>query len=109
MLIRLAITEANSTLTHTLGRSPTVTDIATHLGLTEEEILNEVVRLYGARKLCPQYVPRFGTLSPRFDFLDMYAIHRQKEGRRKVSPEGFAIEIGEMKGIPRGTHLMTGE
>ncbi|RSM40667.1 B/F/G family RNA polymerase sigma-70 factor, partial [Actinoplanes sp. ATCC 53533] len=33
--LRLAITEANSTLTHTLGRSPTVADISVHLGVTE--------------------------------------------------------------------------
>jgi RNA polymerase sigma factor (sigma-70 family) len=37
--LRLAISEANSNLLQTLGRSPTVTDIATHLNLTEEEIL----------------------------------------------------------------------
>jgi hypothetical protein len=67
------------------------------------------VRLYGARKLCSQYVPRFGTLSPRFDFLDICAILRQKEGRSKVSPERFAIEIGEMKSISRRIHLMTGK
>src|SRR3954447_9415897 len=35
--LRLAITEANSTLTHSLGRSPTVADIAAHLSITEED------------------------------------------------------------------------
>jgi RNA polymerase sigma-B factor len=51
--LRLAITEANSTLTHTLGRSPTVTDIATHLQLTEEEILEglEGARAYNTTSL----------------------------------------------------------
>jgi RNA polymerase sigma-B factor len=37
--LRLAITEANNTLAHTLDRSPTVADVATHLGITEDEVL----------------------------------------------------------------------
>jgi len=51
--LRLAITEANSTLTHTLGRSPTVADVATHLGVTEEEVLEglEGARAYNAASL----------------------------------------------------------
>ena len=51
--LRLAITEANSTLTHTLGRSPTVTDIATHLNASEEDILEglEGARAYNATSL----------------------------------------------------------
>ena len=51
--LRLAITEANSTLTHTLGRSPTVADIAAHLGVTEEEVLEglEGARAYNATTL----------------------------------------------------------
>jgi RNA polymerase sigma-B factor len=51
--LRLAITEANSTLTHTLGRSPTVTDIATHLAVTEEDVLEglEGARAYNATSL----------------------------------------------------------
>ena len=51
--LRLAITEANSTLTHTLGRSPTITDIATHLQTTEEDILEglEGARAYNATSL----------------------------------------------------------
>src|SRR6187402_2329730 len=36
--MRMAITDANNTLLHTLGRSPTVADVALHLGRTEEEI-----------------------------------------------------------------------
>src|SRR6516225_3123334 len=39
----------------------------------------------------------------------MYPVHRQKEGRSEVRPERFAIEISEMKRIPRRTHLMAGE
>ncbi|MGX7676939.1 SigB/SigF/SigG family RNA polymerase sigma factor [Plantactinospora sp. DSM 117369] len=51
--LRLAISEANSTLLQTLGRSPTITDIATHLHLTEEEILEglEGARAYNAVSL----------------------------------------------------------
>ncbi|GAA2892670.1 hypothetical protein Acy02nite_62870 [Actinoplanes cyaneus] len=51
--LRLAITEANSTLTHSLGRSPTVPDIAVHLGITEEEVLEglEGARAYNATSL----------------------------------------------------------
>jgi RNA polymerase sigma-B factor len=51
--LRLAITAANSELTHTLGRSPTVADIAVHLKVTEEEILEglEGARAYSATSL----------------------------------------------------------
>jgi RNA polymerase sigma-B factor len=51
--LRLAITEANNTLTHTLGRSPTVADIAVHLGVTEEDVLEglEGARAYNATSL----------------------------------------------------------
>jgi RNA polymerase sigma-B factor len=51
--LRLSITEANSTLTHSLGRSPTVADIAVHLGVTEEEVLEglEGARAYNATSL----------------------------------------------------------
>jgi RNA polymerase sigma-B factor len=51
--LRLAISEANSTLLQSLGRSPTVTDVAAHLKLTEEEILEglEGARAYNAVSL----------------------------------------------------------
>jgi RNA polymerase sigma-B factor len=51
--LRLAITGANSTLSHTLGRSPTVADIATHLGISEEEVLEglEGARAYNSTSL----------------------------------------------------------
>ncbi|BFU47236.1 RNA polymerase sigma factor SigF [Krasilnikovia sp. MM14-A1004] len=51
--LRLSITEANAHLTHTLGRSPTVADIAGHLDLTEEEVLEglEGARAYTATSL----------------------------------------------------------
>ncbi|MGC4768519.1 SigB/SigF/SigG family RNA polymerase sigma factor [Micromonospora sp. DT44] len=44
--LRLSISAANSTLTHTLGRSPTVADIATYLEVSEEAVLEG---LEGAR------------------------------------------------------------
>jgi RNA polymerase sigma-B factor len=51
--LRLAITAANSTLTHTLGRSPTVADMAAHLKLSEEEVLEglEGARAYNSTSL----------------------------------------------------------
>src|SRR5215212_5917794 len=51
--LRLAITGANNTLSHTLGRSPTVADVAEHLGITEEEVLEglEGARAYSATSL----------------------------------------------------------
>ncbi|GAA2481660.1 SigB/SigF/SigG family RNA polymerase sigma factor [Winogradskya humida] len=51
--LRLAITDASNTLHHTLGRSPTIADIAAHLNTTEEEVLEglEGARAYSARSL----------------------------------------------------------
>jgi RNA polymerase sigma-B factor len=51
--LRLSISEANSALLQSLGRSPTVSDIATHLNLTEEEVLEglEGARAYNAVSL----------------------------------------------------------
>ncbi|GAB2566359.1 hypothetical protein Aab01nite_46410 [Paractinoplanes abujensis] len=51
--LRLAITEANATLTTTLGRSPTVADVAAHLGVTEEDVLEglEGARAYNTASL----------------------------------------------------------
>jgi RNA polymerase sigma-B factor len=51
--LRLAITEASSTLTHTLGRSPTVADVAAYLDLSEETVLEglEGARAYRATSL----------------------------------------------------------
>ena len=51
--LRIDITTANSELTHTLDRSPTVSDIAAHLKITEEEVLEglEGARAYSATSL----------------------------------------------------------
>jgi RNA polymerase sigma-B factor len=51
--MRLAITAANSELSNTLGHSPTVADIAAHLKVTEEEVLEglEGSRAYSATSL----------------------------------------------------------
>ncbi len=51
--LRLAISDANNTLTQSLGRSPTVPDLAAHLNITEEEVLEglEGARAYSARSL----------------------------------------------------------
>ncbi|WP_406070878.1 SigB/SigF/SigG family RNA polymerase sigma factor [Micromonospora sp. NBC_01638] len=51
--LRLAIFDANSSLLQALGRSPTVADIAAHLKITEEEVLEglEGARAYNAVSL----------------------------------------------------------
>jgi RNA polymerase sigma-B factor len=61
--LRLAITAANNTLTHTLGRSPTVADIAAHLDTTEEEVLEglEGARAYHSTSLSTPVSQESGT------------------------------------------------
>jgi RNA polymerase sigma-B factor len=51
--LRLAIAEATTVLTQTLGRSPTVADIAQRLGVSEEDVLEglEGARAYNATSL----------------------------------------------------------
>jgi RNA polymerase sigma-B factor len=51
--LRLAITGANADLTHTLGRSPTVADIAGYLGISDEDVLEglEGARAYNSTSL----------------------------------------------------------
>ncbi|MGW4499995.1 SigB/SigF/SigG family RNA polymerase sigma factor [Micromonospora sp. NPDC004336] len=51
--LRLRISEANGALTQTLNRAPTVADIAAHLDITEEEVLEglEGARAYNAVSL----------------------------------------------------------
>ncbi len=51
--LKLTLTKATGELSQTLGRSPTVAELATHLGLTEEEILEglESANAYSAVSL----------------------------------------------------------
>ncbi|HEX8001176.1 MAG TPA: RNA polymerase sigma factor SigF [Mycobacteriales bacterium] len=51
--LKLTLTKATSDLSQTLGRSPTVSELATHLGLQEEEILEglESANAYSAVSL----------------------------------------------------------
>ena len=51
--LRLAISAANSNLSHSLGRSPTVADIAGHLGISEDEVIEglEGARAYNSTSL----------------------------------------------------------
>ncbi|WP_433790689.1 SigB/SigF/SigG family RNA polymerase sigma factor [Actinoplanes sp. CA-252034] len=51
--LRLAITAANNTLTNTLGRSPSVADIAQHLDISEDEVIEglEGARAYNSTSL----------------------------------------------------------
>jgi RNA polymerase sigma-B factor len=59
----LAITEANKTLSQTLGRSPTTEDVADHLGITDEEVLEglEGIRAYSATSLSTRVGPESDT------------------------------------------------
>jgi RNA polymerase sigma-B factor len=51
--LHMAISAANTELSNSLGRAPTVADVAGHLGLTEEEVLEglEGARAYAATSL----------------------------------------------------------
>jgi RNA polymerase sigma-B factor len=51
--LRIAISDANTALNQTLGRSPTVAQVAEHLGVTEEDVLEgmEGARAYKATSL----------------------------------------------------------
>jgi len=51
--LRMSITAANNALSHTLGRPPTVADIAAHLGISEEDVVEglEGARAYSATSL----------------------------------------------------------
>jgi RNA polymerase sigma-B factor len=51
--LRQAISAAAGTLTHDLGHSPTVADVAAHLGITEEDVIEglEGARAYRAASL----------------------------------------------------------
>ncbi len=51
--MRMAINDANATLSHTLGRAPVIADIALYLGVTEEAVIEglEGSRAYSATSL----------------------------------------------------------
>jgi RNA polymerase sigma-B factor len=51
--MRMAINDANATLSHSLGRAPTVADVAAYLETTEEQVLEglEGARAYSATSL----------------------------------------------------------
>ncbi|MEV6636540.1 SigB/SigF/SigG family RNA polymerase sigma factor [Actinoplanes sp. NPDC051470] len=63
--LRMAITNANNALLATLGRSPTVADVAKHLDITEEEVLEglEGARAYSATSLNAAIAGGDGTVS----------------------------------------------
>ncbi len=62
--MRMAISEAGTVLTHRLGRAPTVPDIATYLGVGEEEVLEglEGARAYSTTSLSTPVGTDSGTL-----------------------------------------------
>jgi RNA polymerase sigma-B factor len=51
--LALAVIDANNSLTATLGGAPTVTDVAAHLDVNEDDVLQgiDAVRLYTASSL----------------------------------------------------------
>jgi RNA polymerase sigma-B factor len=51
--LRMSITAANNVLSHTLGRAPTIADVAAHLGVSEDDVLEglEGARAYSATSL----------------------------------------------------------
>ena len=61
--LRLEITAANNALTHTLGRAPTVADVAAHLRISEEDELEglEGARAYTAASLSTPLTDDGGT------------------------------------------------
>ncbi|HEY0002733.1 MAG TPA: SigB/SigF/SigG family RNA polymerase sigma factor [Actinoplanes sp.] len=61
--LRLAIGGANNALSHQLGRSPTIADIARHLGISEEEVVEglEGARAYSATSLSTPIGDESGT------------------------------------------------
>ena len=63
--LRMAITNANNALLATLGRSPTVADVAKHLDITEEAVLEglEGARAYSATSLNAPIAGGDGTVS----------------------------------------------
>jgi RNA polymerase sigma-B factor len=60
--LRLKITSATTVLGQTLGRSPTIADLAAHLRITEEEVLEglEAARAYSATSLSAPVGPDGG-------------------------------------------------
>jgi len=99
--LRLAITGANNALTHTLGRLPTVADIAAHLQITEEEVLEglEGGRAYSATSLSTPISPDGNT--ELVDTLgadeDEYAL---VEARASLGPAMAALD-------ERDRHILT--
>jgi RNA polymerase sigma-B factor len=61
--LRQEITTANDGLTHTLGRPPTVTDIAEHLKIRDDDVLEglEGARAYATASLCAPVGDEGGT------------------------------------------------
>lgn len=80
--LRMAITAANNDLSHTLGRAPSVADIAARLGVSEEEVLEglEGARAYSTTSLstpvsgdgdAPELGDMFGTDDHGFELAEL--------------------------------------
>jgi len=79
--LRLSIAEATTVLTQTLGRSPTVADIAHRIGVSEEEVLEglEGARAYTATSLSAPTTPdggmslgdTLGDVDPQYELAEL--------------------------------------
>ncbi|AEV84603.1 RNA polymerase sigma factor [Actinoplanes sp. SE50] len=95
--LRLAITTANNTLSHTLGRSATVADIAEHLGITEDEVIEglEGARAYNSTSLSTPVSENGSELGDTLGGMD--AGFEEAELRIALGPAMAALDEREQK------------
>jgi len=95
--LRLAITAANNTLTHDLGRSPTVADIAEHLGVSEDEVIEglEGARAYNSTSLSTPVTEGGSELGETLGGLDTG--FEEAELRIALGPAMAALDEREQK------------
>jgi RNA polymerase sigma-B factor len=100
--LRPAITAATSALTQTLGRSPTVPDIAALLGITEEDVLEglEVARAYTTTSLSTPVGATGDTELGELIGADDHRRHRVRQGRRRR--RGPRRRAGLHRAMPAG-------
>jgi RNA polymerase sigma-B factor len=95
--LRLAITGANNTLSHTLGRSPTVADIAQHLDISEDEVIEglEGARAYNSTSLSTPVSENGSELGDTLGGMD--AGFEEAEMRVALGPALSALDEREQK------------
>jgi RNA polymerase sigma-B factor len=117
--MRMAINDANRVLTQSLGRAPTITDIAAHLKVAEDEVLEglEGARAYSARSLSApvgsdgslELGDTLGNADRGFDLTDLHlalqpALDRLTERERHIVIRRFfgnqtQLQIAEEIGV----------